>query len=56
MNLLRATDSAEVKNVHYRGTSLIRNTLPKKIHHRSLGIGLLQGPTEGVFLMSKVTL
>ena len=23
-------------------------------HHRSLGIGLLQGPTRGVFLMSEV--
>ena len=29
---------------------------PPEDHHRSLGIGLLQGPTGGVFLMSEVPL
>ena len=29
---------------------------PPQDHHRSLGIGPLQGPTRGVFLMSEVTL
>ena len=32
----------------YRGTSLIRNICP----HRTLGIGLLYGPTGSVFLVS----
>jgi hypothetical protein len=39
----------------YRGTSLIRNTHPPQVHHRSLVIGLLQGPMGGV-LMSEVPL
>ena len=29
---------------------------PPQEHHRSLGIGLLKGPTGGVFVMSKVPL
>jgi len=29
---------------------------PPQDHHRSLGIGLLEGPTAGVFLMSEVPL
>ena len=40
----------------YRGTSLIRNTCPPLDHHRALGIGLLQGPREGLFLKSEVPL
>jgi hypothetical protein len=29
---------------------------PPQDHHRALGMGLLQGPREGLFLMSEVTL
>ena len=38
----------------YRGTSLIRNSNPLWDHHRALGVGLLQGPRGGRFLMSEV--
>ena len=38
----------------YRGTSLTRNT--PQDHHRSLGTGLLYGPTGGLFLMTEVPL
>ena len=40
----------------YRGTWLIKNSAPPKDHHRSLGIVLLQGPGEALFLMSEVPL
>ena len=40
----------------YRGTSLIRSCPPPKDHNTSLGTGLLQGTTGGVFLMSQVPL
>ena len=41
---------------YYRGTSLIRNRHPPEDHPTALGIGLLYGPREGRFLMSKVPL
>jgi len=41
---------------HYRGTSLIRNSLFHQDHHRTLGIVLLKGPMRGVSLMSEVSL
>ena len=47
---------ASVNGKHYRGTSLIRSSSPPQDHHRSLGIGLLQGPAGEVFLMSEVPL
>ena len=40
----------------YRGTLLIRKTHPPQDHHKSLGIGLLQGNTGGGVLMSEVPL
>ena len=40
----------------YRGTSRIRNRQPPQDSHRALGIGLLQGPRVGRFLMSEVPL
>ena len=40
----------------YRGSSLIRNSSPPKDHHRALGIVLLQGPRETLFLMSEAPL
>ena len=38
----------------YRVTSLIINSAPPYDHHRALGIVLLQGPKEELFLMSEV--
>jgi hypothetical protein len=43
-------------SMRYRGTSPIRKHLPHQDHQRTLGIGPLQGPTEGVFIMSEVPL
>ena len=40
----------------YRGTSLIRNSTPPQDHHRALGIVLLKGPRDALFLMSEVPL
>ena len=40
----------------YRDTSLIRNPQPPQDHHKALGIGILQGPRVGRFLMSEVPL
>ena len=42
--------------VPYRGTSLTRKIHPPWNHHRSLGIGLLKGPTGRMFLVSEVPL
>ena len=39
-----------------RGTLLIRKRHPPQEHRRILGLGLLQGPREGLFLMSEVPL
>ena len=38
----------------HTGVSLLRNN--HQDHHRSLGMGLLQGPTSGVFIVSEVPL
>ena len=40
----------------YRGTWLIRNGTPPQDHYKALGIVLLKGPREALFLMSEVPL
>jgi hypothetical protein len=41
----------------HRGTSLMLNSPPPPLgHHRALGVVLLQGPGEALFLVSEVPL
>ena len=47
---------AAVRFDGYRSASLISKRPPLRTHHRALGIGLLSGPREGLFLMSQVPL
>ena len=45
-----------MSGVWYRGTSLIRNSLPPWDHHRATCVVLLQGPRGALFLMREVPL
>ena len=51
-------DPRDVRMLHseYRGTSLIRNSAPKRSHTAGLCLGLYGGARGGGLVMSEVTL